>query len=120
MDKRVIFAVAGSGKTTYIINQLDLINNSLIITHTTSNIDNIRNSIIRKWGYFPSNIKLMSYFSFLHSFCFKPFLAISHKTRGLHYIPNANKFAKNDDRYISKGNRLYSNRVAKFLEEKMY
>ena len=118
MDKRVIFAVAGSGKTTYIINQLDLVRNSMIVTYTNNNVQNIRNSIIKKWGYFPNNIKLLSYFSFLHSFCFKPFLSGTYKTKGIHYAPNGNRFARNDDRYISKGNRLYSNRIPKFLEEK--
>jgi DNA helicase-2/ATP-dependent DNA helicase PcrA len=33
-------------------------------------------------------------------------------------LPNSNRFAKKDDRYISSGNRLYSNRIPKFLEEK--
>ena len=118
MDKRVIFAVAGSGKTTYIIGQLNLTNNALIVTYTNNNVENIRNSIIKKWGYFPSNIKLLSYFSFLHSFCFKPFLASTYKTKGIYYLPNSNTFAKDDDRYISSGKRLYSNRISKFLEEK--
>ena len=118
MDKRVIFAVAGSGKTTHIINQLDLEKKSLIITYTNNNVENIRNGIIKKWGYFPSNIKLLSYFSFLHSFCFKPFLAKSYKTKGIYYMPNTNRFAKNDDRFISKNKRLYSNRLSKFMEEK--
>lgn len=118
MDKRVIFAVAGSGKTTYIINQLDLVKNSLIVTYTNNNVENIRNSIIKKFGYFPNNIKLLSYFSFLHSFCFRPFLSGTYKTKGIFYAPNSNRFAKNDDKYISKGNRLYSNRIPKFLEEK--
>lgn len=118
MDKRIIFAVAGSGKTTYIINQLDLVNNALIVTYTTNNVENIRNSIIRKFGYFPNNIKLLTYFTFIHSFCFKPFLVGTYKTKGLYYKPNGNLYAKNDDKYISTGNRLYSNRISKFLEEK--
>lgn len=118
MDKRVIFAVAGSGKTTHIINQLNLVNKALIITYTNNNVENLRNSIIEKWGYFPSNIKLLSYFSFLHSFCYKPFLGTTYKTKGIYYSPNTNRFAKKDARYISIGNRLYSNRIPKFLEEK--
>lgn len=41
MDKRVIFAVAGSGKTTYIVNELSLEKRSLILTYTDGNYDNI-------------------------------------------------------------------------------
>lgn len=117
MDKRVIFAVAGSGKTTYIVNQLNLVDPVLIVTYTTSNVENIRTSIIKKFGYFPSNIKLLSYFSFIHSFCYKPFLTGTYKTKGIYYKPNSNNYAKNEARYITNGGRLYSNRISKFLQE---
>jgi DNA helicase II / ATP-dependent DNA helicase PcrA len=118
MDKRVIFAVAGSGKTTHIIDQLNLVDNALVVTYTNNNVENIRASIIRKWGYFPTNIKLLSFFSFLHSFCYKPFLASKFRTKGIYYSANNNLYARGDDRYISSSNRLYSNRISKFIEEK--
>lgn len=118
MDKRVIFAVAGSGKTTHIVNQLNLVDSALLVTYTNNNVENIRNSIIKKFSYFPENIKLMSYFSFIHSFCYKPFVSVDYRTKGLYYKPNPNNYARNDDRYITSGNRIYSNRIAKFLAEK--
>ena len=34
MDKKVIFAVAGSGKTKYIVDELSLDKRSLIVTYT--------------------------------------------------------------------------------------
>ena len=71
MDKKVIFAVAGSGKTTYILNQLSLENRSIIITYTNNNIKNLKNGIIEKFGFFPDNITLLPYFSFLYSSCYK-------------------------------------------------
>ncbi|MBK9283050.1 MAG: UvrD-helicase domain-containing protein [Sphingobacteriaceae bacterium] len=117
MDKSVIFAVAGSGKTTHIINQLNLTDPVLIVTYTTSNLDNIRTSILKKFGYFPANIKLLSYFTFIHSFCYKPFLTATYRTKGIFYKPNANNYAKNEARYITNGGRLYSNRISKFLQE---
>lgn len=118
MDKRVIFAVAGSGKTTHIVNQLNLVDPALLVTYTNNNVENIRHSIIKKFTYFPENIKLMSYFSFIHSFCYKPFVSVDYHTKGLYYKPNQNNYAKNDARYITSGNRIYSNRIAKFLAEK--
>lgn len=118
MDKRVIFAVAGSGKTTHIVNKLNLQDRVLIVTYTNNNVENLRIRIIQKFGYFPENIKLLSYFSFIHGFCFKPFLVGQYRTKGLFYLPNTNRFAQNDAKYITSGNRLYSNRIAKFLEEK--
>lgn len=118
MDKRVIFAVAGSGKTTYILNQLTLDSRSLIVTYTNNNIKNLRTGIIEKFGFFPDNIKLLPYFTFLYSFCFKPFLSYNLKTKGINYKPNPNKFAKqiNESYYIDKNNRVFSNRISKLLE----
>ena len=66
MDKRVIFAVAGSGKTTYIVNELSLEKRSLILTYTDGNYDNISRKILAKFGgRWPNSVTLMTYFSFL-------------------------------------------------------
>jgi DNA helicase II / ATP-dependent DNA helicase PcrA len=116
MDKRVIFAVAGSGKTSLIIDQLSQTNRSLIITFTNNNLNNLRLGIIRKFGYFPRNILLLSYFSFLYSFCFKPFLLMKYRTKGINYQSNLNRFAKDDARFIDRNRRLYSNRIAKLID----
>lgn len=117
MDKRIIFAVAGSGKTTYLINQLNEDKSFLIVTYTNNNVHNLRTGIIRKFGYFPDNIKLFSYYSFLYSFCYKPFLHQKLSTKGINYEPNLNRFAKSDKReyYIDRYNRLYSSRISKLL-----
>ena len=45
MDKRVVFAVAGSGKTTRLINELDLVKRVLLITYTESNCEEIRRRV---------------------------------------------------------------------------
>ena len=80
MDKKVIFAVAGSGKTTHIVNSLTDNKRSLIVTYTTANYENLRKKITAKFnGVWPANITLMTYFSFLFSFCYKPFLSDKHK-----------------------------------------
>jgi DNA helicase-2/ATP-dependent DNA helicase PcrA len=117
MDKRVIFAVAGSGKTTYILNQLSLEKRSLVITYTNNNVRNLKNGIIEKFGYFPENITLLPYFSFLYSFCFKPFLLYKYKTKGINYSPNLNRYVKqtNYQYYIDKHKRVYSNRISKLI-----
>src|SRR5690606_2216555 len=70
---RVINAVAGSGKTSYIVNQLSLEDKkSLILTYTTANQENIKEKIIKKFGYLPSNIFIYGYFEFLLKFIIKP------------------------------------------------
>ena len=74
MDKRLILSVAGSGKTSYIVNYTDEERRFLILTYTTNNVTNLRRKVARKYGCIPNNIEIYSYFSFVYSFCFKPFL----------------------------------------------
>ncbi|MDM1036239.1 UvrD-helicase domain-containing protein [Myroides odoratimimus] len=117
MDKRVMFAVAGSGKTTYLISQLNETDKFLLVTYTNNNVHNLRMGIIKKFGYFPTNIKLLSYYSFLYGFCFKPFLNDKCGTKGINYESNTNKFIKSNKReyYIDNFNRVYSARISKLL-----
>lgn len=58
MDKSVVFAVAGSGKTSRLVASLDEEQRFLIVTYTESNHDNLRSKIIQRFGYFPTNISL--------------------------------------------------------------
>lgn len=91
MDKRVIFAVAGSGKTTYIIDSLSHNKRSLIVTYTIGNYNNLCEKILKKFnGIWPENICVMKYFTFLYRFCYKPFLSDKVKAKGIFYERNPN------------------------------
>lgn len=121
MDKRVIFAVAGSGKSTYIVNSLTYDKRSIIITYTNNNYKNISMRIARKFdGVWPDNVVLMTYFQFLYCFCYKPFLSDELKARGLIFRSNENKYCKQDsiEYFLTKDNYLYSNRLALLIEKR--
>jgi DNA helicase II / ATP-dependent DNA helicase PcrA len=121
MDKRVIFAVAGSGKTSHIVLGLDLERRFLLVTYTNNNLSNLRRKIIERFGYFPSNIVLLSYFTFLHSFCFKPFLLLQMRTKGINYDgpPKWPRLHRTDYAfYVDRYRRLYHNRIANLLHFK--
>jgi len=119
MDKSVIFAVAGSGKTSRLVERLNDEENFLIVTYTDSNYENLRYKIIQKFGYFPENITLYTYFRFLHSFCYRPFLRSKNGTKGVTFkLPTSYRYSLKDDRYyISSSRRLYANRLAKLIHE---
>lgn len=120
MDKRVIFAVAGSGKTTYIVNSLSTEKRSLIVTYTSSNYENLSKKIAEKFdGIWPENVTLMTYFQFLYRFCYKPFLSDRVKARGLFYEPNPNRYVKHNQwkYYLTPEGYFYSNRLSLFLEK---
>jgi DNA helicase II / ATP-dependent DNA helicase PcrA len=120
MDKSVVFAVAGSGKTTRLVESLDDVRRFLIVTYTESNYDNLRSKIIQRFSYFPANITLYTYFRFLHSFCYRPFLRSKKNTKGVTFKrpPTFPRYSLKDDRrYVSSTRRLYANRLAKFIEQ---
>lgn len=121
MDKAVVFAVAGSGKTYKIVEELDETRRCLIVTFTDANKENLRTRIINKFGYFPDNICLYTYFTFLHSFCYRPFLLNAKRTKGITFqrrLATDTDYPLTDDRrYMTSGGWLFSNRLAKYLEQ---
>ena len=120
MDKRVILAAAGSGKTSHIVDELSTEKRFLIVTYTNANYSNLQKKIHKKYnGVWPANITLMGYFTFLYRFCYKPFLADKVKAKGLLYEPCPVKGAKQGEQryYKSCGRYLYSNRLALLLEK---
>lgn len=120
MDKRVIFAVAGAGKTTYIVEHLSLQKRSLIITYTDNNYNNLQNKILKKFdGNWPENITLMTYFSFLLSFCYKPFLSNWVNVKDLYFEKNPNQYDQQTriSYYMTPNRYLYHNRLSLLLEK---
>ena len=120
MDKRLILAVAGAGKTTHIVNSLTPEKRSLIITYTKCNYDNLLCKIAKKFNErWPENVTLMRYFPFLYQFCYKPFLADIIRAKGITYndppprIPNTKRAY-----YISPQGYFYSNRLAYYFEKR--
>jgi DNA helicase-2/ATP-dependent DNA helicase PcrA len=122
MDKRVVFAVAGSGKTSSIIDSLNANSRCLIVTYTENNTRHLKNRVIDKFGGIPAGIRVYSYFTFLYSFCFRPICGYELKTKGINFnfpLPEYAQRSKKDTRnhYIDKSGRLYANRIAKLLIE---
>lgn len=110
---RVINAVAGSGKTSYIVNQLSLEDKkSLILTYTTANQENIKEKIIKKFGYLPSNIFIYGYFEFLLKFIIKPLCP--YPVRDISFeIPHFRYTSP----FTRDKNRIFHNRMAKYILE---
>lgn len=119
MDRRLILAVAGSGKTTYLINRLDLVHRFLIVTYTDNNLAHLRKSIIDKFGYEPANITLLSFFQFLFRVCFRPFLKDEYKASGMTWTlpPDWTRYKKGRIHYVSSSDLLYHNRISKLCLE---
>ena len=114
-NKTVINAVAGSGKTSYIIDQLSSDGKkSLILTYTTANQENLKEKIINKFGYLPSNIFIYGYFEFLLKFIIKPLCP--YPIRDISYeIPHF----RNTSPFTRNKNKIFHNRMAKYILENL-
>jgi hypothetical protein len=120
MDKTIILAVAGSGKSSYLIGKLNLSERFLLLTYTINNEKNLREAIIRKFGFLPNNIELVRYYNFLYHSCYLPFLGYKIRANGYQWElpPSWTKNIKRNEAkfYLTSDRRLYHNRVAKLLE----
>lgn len=117
MGKCLTQAVAGSGKTTYLISLLNLEQRFLLITYTRNNYEHLKRSVIKKFGYFPDNIKVLKYFQFVYSFCYKPFCGLDKRAKGICFdLPpeRSRYFPGTDAFYMTKTGRLYHNRIAHY------
>lgn len=72
---KIIIAAAGSGKTTYLVDEAAKVKGErvLITTYTESNEAEIRQKFFELVGHVPPNIVIMTWFSFLIAHGVKPF-----------------------------------------------
>lgn len=121
MDKRLILATAGAGKTTEIIKRLNTNDKILIITYTQSNYNVIKFKILKEYKEIPKNIKIYTYFSFLYKICFAP-LKRNWNVKGLDFHKSNQRYISEKilSYYMNKNNRkMYHYRLAKFCNEKL-
>lgn len=120
MDRRLIQSVAGSGKTSYLIDRLDRERRFLLVTYTINNTEHLKNCIIRKFGYLPNNITVYTYFEFLLAVCYRPFLADTIGAKGIDWKmpdPATLRFKRSNRAfYINPKGCLYHNRIALLCE----
>lgn len=117
MDKRLILAVAGSGKTSLIVENLNLEKRFMLVTYTQNNYHNLRQKVIKKFGYLPENIRILTYETFLYRFCVKPFLSYKLRPKGINFNKQPPMFVKDtmDRYYMDSSGRLYASRICKLL-----
>lgn len=72
---KILLAAAGSGKTSYLVEEAVKIRGArvLITTYTESNAAEIRKKFFDRVGHVPANVVIMTWFSFLIAHGVKPF-----------------------------------------------
>jgi len=123
MSNKLIIAAAGSGKTTYLVNQALSQKNGkvLITTYTQANEAEIRKKIIEVNKCIPENVTVQTWFSFLLQHGVRPFQGciFNKKIRGLilvnsqsaQFVPES----KTEEYYFTKGLKIYSDKISKFV-----
>lgn len=116
-NNKLIIAAAGSGKTTFLINEAMKFKNDkvLITTYTEANEAEIKKKIIKKHKSIPSHITIQTWFSFLIQHGVKPYqgtfndLMFENDVHGLDLVSqkSAGKFDSNGKQIISNGHPLY-------------
>jgi DNA helicase-2/ATP-dependent DNA helicase PcrA len=117
-----IVASAGSGKTTYLIDEALKIKDKkvLITTYTEANDHEIRQKFIQKNGCVPKNITIQTWFSMLLQHGVRPFqgYAIENDITGMILVQgqSARGTRETDQRhYFSKELKIYSDKLCKFV-----
>jgi len=132
MSNELIIAVAGSGKTTHLVDkalkQVD--GKTLIATYTEANGAEIKKKIIQVKGCIPENIVIQTWFSFLLQHGVRPFqgcifdekikgMILVNRRSGIRYINRQGHpvpYKESDIRnfYFSKELKIYSDKIARF------
>ena len=130
---RLTVAAAGSGKTTFLVNEaLNQTGKVLITTFTEANEQEIRHKIVEINHCIPPNITVQTWFSFLLQHGVRPFqghifdkringLLLASGKSGLKYTTKFNvpvyysEERELEDHYFTKGTKIFSDKLAKFV-----
>ena len=131
-DNRVVIAAAGSGKTTYLIDQAMKVSNGrvLITTYTESNEAEIRQKFFDLVGRVPSHVTIMTWFSLLITHGVKPFqgcifdfdvagMVFAVTQSGIRTVANGHPilYAESDFRrhFFDRAGRIFSDKLPKLV-----
>jgi DNA helicase-2/ATP-dependent DNA helicase PcrA len=135
-NNKLIIAAAGSGKTTYLVNRACELKaeSVLITTYTETNEAAIRQAIIKKNGYIPSNITIQTWFSFLLQHGVRPYQSILDESiheKDIGFYLASEKSGKRfvnkqgipifwgekdfEKYYFTKELNIYSDKISKFV-----
>lgn len=140
-NNKLIIAAAGSGKTTYLINEAMKFKDEkvLITTYTEANVEEIKKKFVKRFKCVPSFVKIQTWFSFLIQHGVKPYqgtfndMLFKKEIRGMllndgrygvkFYLK---KFGKEipipfkedgefEQHYFTSTDKIYSDRLPKFV-----
>ena len=128
MDKRIVLASAGAGKTYFIANDFPDKERVYLITFTHRNVENIRKELLKRFDrMIPENIRISTFDSFVYNQLVRPFEPVANfpgiKSRGVEVnikpstdsrdygnyfkLDNPNHFLLNDKFYVTRLSKFF-------------
>jgi DNA helicase-2/ATP-dependent DNA helicase PcrA len=125
---RVIFAVAGSGKTSFLVDKAlsHLDKKILFLTYTNENLNNIKKSFQEKNGFLPENVETKCWFTFLLRDGVRPYhnyLSLGKRASSINFVSGSSwsnpalrgvPESNIEKYYFDKDRRIYTDKISKY------
>jgi DNA helicase-2/ATP-dependent DNA helicase PcrA len=121
---KLVIASAGSGKTTFLVEQaLSRPDKRIaILTYTNNNQNEIKRKLCQKYGGVPSRIDVTKWFTFLLRECARPYQGYVHSKHGLKGIdfPEGRSaqgvpYSATERYYFTDGGKIYADKISRFV-----
>ena len=125
-SNKLIIASAGSGKTTFLVDEaLSRPDKRIaILTYTNNNISEIKKKFCEKHGGIPKEVDVMTWFSFLLRECTRPYQRSVYPKRRVKTIKFTDarsdryaKYADTERYYFRNGDEIYSDKISRFVSD---
>jgi DNA helicase-2/ATP-dependent DNA helicase PcrA len=120
----VIIASAGSGKTTFLVDEvLSRPDEQIaILTYTNNNINEIKKKFYKRYGGIPKGVDVVSWFSFLLRECVRPYqrsVYPKRRVKTIHFPKGRSPYYENhsdaERYYFRDGDEIYSDKISRFV-----
>ncbi len=117
-------ASAGSGKTTFLVDEalLQPDRKIAILTYTNNNINEIRKKFYEKYGGIPKCVDVVTWFSFLLRECTRPYqrsIYQKRRVKTIHFVkgrsPYWEKHSDTEKYYFKDVDEIYSDKISRFV-----
>jgi len=120
----LVIASAGSGKTTFLVDEaLSRPDKKIaVLTYTNNNINEIKKKFYKKHGGIPKGVDVATWFSFLLHECARPYqrsVYPKRRVRTIHFpegrSPYWENYSDTERYYFKDGDEIYSDKISRFV-----
>ena len=120
----LVIASAGSGKTTFLVDEaLSRPDKKIaVLTYTNNNINEIKKKFYKKHGGIPKGVDVATWFSFLLHECSRPYQRSVYPRRRVRtiYFPKGRSpcwenYSDTERYYFRDGDEIYSDKISRFV-----